>query len=339
MRVGFNPHKDKTQTTSEYFHQVIIPVYIPNKEGYFKDCFEILKLCLDSLFKTIHDKTYITIVNNGSCDLIVDYLNELYKVNKIQEIIHVTNIGYINAMLKGITGQNFSLITTSDADVLFLDGWQNATYSIFDDFPKAGAVCPTPSSRSFKRFTSNIFWDNFFFNKIQFEDVVNPLALKAFGSSVGNANFYNSIQLKKYLTLSTTNCKAVLGAGHFIVTYRASIFNNLESRYTDFILGGNSDDLFDLPVVKKGFWRLSTADNYSYHMGNVLEDWMPVEVSKLTQNDKKCFFELKPIQSSSKLAYFVKSKLFAKLILNKKIMQYFLIWKGLSKEEAKNYIT
>ena len=44
------------------------------------------------------------------------------------------------------------------------------------------------------------------------------------------------------------------------------------------------------------------------------------------------------MQSSSKLAYFVKSKLFAKFILNKKIMKYYLIWKGLSKEEAKNYL-
>lgn len=339
MRVGFNPHKDKVQESSDYLHQIIIPVYIPNQEGYFKDSFEILKLCLDSLFKTIHDKTYVTVVNNGSCDMIVDYFNVLHKANKIQEIIHVTNIGYINAMLKGITGQNFSLITTSDADVLFLDGWQNATYSIFEKFPKAGAVCPTPSSRSFKRYTSNIYWDNLFFNKIQFNDVVNPLALKAFGYSVGDANFYNSIQLKKYLTLPSAGCKAVLGAGHFVVTYRASIFNALESRYTDYILGGNSDDIFDLPVAKKGFWRLSTADNYAYHMGNVVEDWMPNIVSKLIQNNEGTDFKLKPIQSSSKLAYFVKSKLFGKFILNKNVMRYFLIWKGLSKEEAKNYLT
>lgn len=338
MRVGFNPHKDKIQSASDYFHQVIIPVYIPNQEGYFKDSFEILKLCLDSLFKTIHNKTYVTVVNNGSCIEVVDYLNDLYKANIIQEIIHVTNIGYINAMLKGITGQNFSLITTSDADVLFLDGWQNATYSIFENFPKAGAVCPTPSSRSFKRYTSNIYWDNLFFNKIQFNNVANPLALKAFGFSVGDSNFYNSIQLKKYLILPSTSCKAVLGAGHFVVTYRASIFNALESRHTDYILGGNSDDIFDLPVVKKGFWRLSTADNFAYHMGNVLEDWMVDGVSKLKQNVEECNFELKPIQSSSKLSYFVKSRLFAKLILNKKIMRYFLIWKGLSTEEAKNYL-
>lgn len=338
MRIGFNPHKDKIQTTSDYFHQVIIPVYIPNLEDYFKDSFEILKLCLESLFKTIHNRTYVTIVNNGSCDLIVNYLNELHKENKIQEIIHVTNIGYINAMLKGISGQNFPLITTVDADVLFLKGWQKATYAIFENFDKVGAVCPTPSSRSFKTHTANIYYDNLLNSGIQFTDVVNPEALKAFGHSVGNDNFYNSIQLKKYLTISCKNTQAVIGAGHFIVTYRGSIFSNLEKRYTDYILGGNSDDLFDLPVVKKGFWRLSTTDNFTYHMGNIVEDWMFDEVSKLEQNKEESSFQLKAVKSGSKWSYYIKSRLFAKFIFNKKIMKYFLISKGLSKQEADIYL-
>ncbi len=73
-------------------------------------------------------------------------------------------------------------------------------------------------------------------------------------------------------------------------------------------------------------------------MGNVVEDWMFDVVSKLGQNEEESSFALDPIPSGSKLAYFVKSKLFAKFILNKKIMQYFLIWKGLSKEEAKVYL-
>ena len=42
MRIGFNPNKDKPKSTSHYFHQVIIPVYIPNQEGCFKDSFAIL---------------------------------------------------------------------------------------------------------------------------------------------------------------------------------------------------------------------------------------------------------------------------------------------------------
>jgi hypothetical protein len=125
MRIGFNPNKDKIQESSEFFHQVIVPVYIPNQEGYFKDSFAILRYSLQSLFKTCHTKTYFTIVNNGSCDSVVDYLNALHHENKIQELIHTTNIGKLNAILKGITGQQFPIITITDADVLFLNDWQN----------------------------------------------------------------------------------------------------------------------------------------------------------------------------------------------------------------------
>lgn len=340
MRVGFNPHKDKTQATSDYFHQVIIPVYIPNQEGYFEDSFKILKLCLDSLFKTIHNKTSITIVNNGSCIGVVDYLNDLFQKNKIQEVIHTSNIGKLNAVLKGISGNSFPLITVSDADVLFLNGWQEVSYAVFGAFPKAGAVCPTPSSRSLRTFTANVYWDLFFSNKLKCTPIVNPDALKMFGLSVGDADFYNPVQLKKYLTVTNDDKKAVVGAGHFMTTYRGEVFNNLEDRFTKYKLGGDSEGQFlDIPVVKKGFWRLSTADNYAYHMGNVLEDWMYDTVSKLLLNNERSDFDLKPIQSSSKLAYFVKSKLFGKFILNKKIMKSYLIWKGLSKEEAKNYLT
>jgi hypothetical protein len=43
-------------------------VYIPHQEGYFKDSLKILQLCINSLVATVHAKTCISIVNNGSCD-------------------------------------------------------------------------------------------------------------------------------------------------------------------------------------------------------------------------------------------------------------------------------
>jgi len=338
MRLGFNPNKNKEVLKFDYFHQVVIPVYIPNQEGYFKDSLEILQLNLASLWKTVHDKTYITIVNNGSCQFVVDYLMTLHKENKINELIHVTNVGRINAMLKGIVGHNFDLITTSDADVLFLDGWQDAAYQVFQNFPKCGAVCTTPSSRSLRTFTANLYWNFFFSKRMKFIDVQNKEAMKKFAVSVGNEDFYNEAQLKKYLTISNKYGSAVVGAGHYVITYRASIFNSLEKRFTDFVLGGKSNNLFDTAVIKKGFWRLSTLDNYTYHMGNTVEDWMYDEVSKLKENSPKNDFLLQPKKSASRLHYIVKNKIFGKFILNKKIMKYFLRRKGLSKEEASNYL-
>lgn len=339
MRVGFNPHKDQPQQASGYLHQVIIPVYIPHQENYFKDSFEIFQLCLESLFSTIHNKTHLTIVNNGSSKTVVDYLNELYRENKIQELIHTSNIGKLNAILKGISGTDFPLITIADADVLFLNNWQEATYSVFENFTKAGAVCPTPSSRSLRTYTANVYWDLFFSGKLKFSKVVNPDALQMFGHSVGDIDFYNKIQLEKYLTVSNGKTEAVVGAGHFVTTFRREVFDTIENSYASYKLGGDSESKFlDIPVVEKGFWRLSTADNYAYHMGNVLEDWMQVEFDKLKINKTESNFELKKTKSGTLFSNFVKNKLFAKLILNKKVMRYFLIWKGLSKEEAKVYL-
>jgi hypothetical protein len=339
MRVGFNPNKNQSHNESDYFHQIVIPVYIPNQEGYFKDSLQILQLCLSSLFKTSHNKTYVTIINNGSCAVIVDYLNELYQQNKIQELIHTVNIGKLNAILKGIVGNNFPLISISDADVLFLNNWQEASYAIFESFPQTAAVCPTPSSRSLRTHTANIYWDLFFSSTLNFSKVFNPEALLMFGHSVGDSDFYNKTQLEKYLTVTKGKIKAVIGAGHFVSTYRGEVFSDLKNRYSKYKLGGDSESEFlDRPVVKKGFWRLSTADNYAYHLGNVLEDWMQVELDSLQVNTTESDFVLKKVKSGSLFFNFIKNKLFSKFILNKKIIRYFLVWKGLSREEAKTYL-
>ena len=338
MRIGFNPQKDKEQAPNDFFHQVVIPVYIPNQEGYFKDSFTILKHCLDSLFKTSHIKTYFTVVNNGSSNEVKCYLDDLFQNGKIHEVIHTTNIGYINAMLKGITGQLVPFITTADADVLFLENWQEATYEIFKVFPKTGAVSPTPNSKMLKFLTGNIFFEKGITQNVRFSEVKNPQAMESFAKSIGNPKLFSEINLDKYLTINKNNFGAVIGAGHFVVTYRSDIFDGLEKRYTNFILGGDSDFIFDLPVVKKGYWRLSTADNYAFHMGNTLEEWMLTTVEDLKENNLTCDIVplLTKIESNAFMNWF-KINVFSRILFRKSIWRLFLRYKGLTKEEATSY--
>lgn len=340
MRVGFNPHKDQIQQSDDYFHQVILPVYIPSFEGYFKDSFAILKYCIDSLLLTVHSKTYITIVNNGSCETIVNYLNELLAAQKIHELLHTTNVGKMNAVLKGLSGNDFPLVTIADSDVMFLPDWQKATYAVFENFPKAGAVCPTPSSRSYKTYTANIFWDYFWSRKLQFTAVKNPEGLKAFGHSVGNENFYNRYQLEKYLTLTQGNTKAVIGAGHYLATYRHEIFKKGLPKQTRFRLGGTSErDILDIPVVKSGYYRLSTEDNYAFHLGNVTESWMTDALDKLINT---LVAEVKPPDLKSikgiGIGYFIKIRLFSKIIFHKSILPLFFRFKGLPTRMVQAYL-
>lgn len=339
MRIGFNPHKDKIDNTSDYFHQVVIPVYIPNFDGYFKDAFKILQICLESIFKTSHNKTFITIVNNGSCFEIRDYLNNLLQENKIQEVFHTQNIGKLNAVLKGIYGANFKLITITDADVLFLNNWQKATYEVFYAFPKAGVICPTPSPKSLRTYTSNIYWDLFFSNKLKFINVKNPKALLNFAYSISDEHFYNSHQLNQYFTVQSNNCKAVVGAGHFVSTYKKEVFNDLNIKYSNYKLGGDSEGkILDQPVLKQGLWRLSTEDNYAYHLGNVYENWMEAQLNELISEQNLFNYESNNLKKPSNFSNFIINKLFSKFILNKKIFKKFIVWKGLSSDAVENYL-
>ncbi|MEQ3662894.1 MAG: glycosyltransferase [Flavobacterium sp.] len=339
MRVGFNPNKDKILPKSDYTHQVIIPVYIPHQNDYFKDSFQILRFCLESLIITIHAKTYITVVNNGSCEEVIVYLNQLHKEKKIQEVIHSTSIGKLNAILKGITGHQFPLITITDADVLFLNHWQKATYEVFEAFPKTGLVCTTPSSKSFNDKTFNILFQKLFSKNLVFSKVKNPAAFEAFASSIGNPNFYKSVHFEKYLTLTNHNVRAIVGAGHFVATYRGNIFSDLGVTATPFSLGGTSEaEILDLPVIRKGYWRLSTDDNYTYHLGNVQEAWMKEIFDSLEKEDKGIDFVLhKPLKQPSRFQFWVNNKLPEKLFYRKGIRRLFLKYKGLTEEQAKTF--
>lgn len=338
MRVGFNPNKDQPIEKSNYNHQVIVPVYIPNQENYFKDSFQILQYCLESLFKTSHSKTYFTVVNNGSCEVVKTYLNLLQTENKIHEVIHTTAIGKLNAILKGLTGHQFPLITITDADVMFLNDWQKATYEVFEAFPKAGAICAAPSSKVLKQSTSSLIVPYLFCTKLSFIKVVNPKAMQMFATSIGAPEFYSKTHLEKYLTIKKKNIEAVVGAGHFMTTYRGAIFDELKTRFSPYALGGTSEGkLLDEPVNDLGYWRLSTADNYVYHLGNVVESWMQSELDtlhKCAELDLDLRLENKEKPSRN---WAVLNKIIFSFVVRKSIWKLFLRYKGLTKEEAQNY--
>jgi len=336
MRVGFNPHKDKVHESSVFLHQVIIPVYIPNQEGYFKDSFAILKLCLESLFNTIHSKTFVTIVNNGSNKIIADYLDSLFAENKIQELIHTENIGKLNAILKGLVGNDIQLVTISDADVLFLPDWQHETVKVFREVPKAGVVGIVPQFKTYESNCGNVLFDNFFSYKLRFIPVKNREALVCFYDSIGWTWDYNKDYLKYILGLEVnSNLTVLLGSGHFVATYKKDMFEELVS-YFGYKMGGNSESYLDRIPLKKGYWRLTTHDNYAYHMGNTIENWM-MNVSNKKKENVVLDYNFQNRKKTNIVSYFIKNRLFVKFISNKFLVKLFLKWKKLPKEMIEKY--
>jgi len=336
MRIGSNPNKEINQEQSFYIHQIIVPVYIPNEEGYFLDALKILKICLNSIFSTVHDRTFITIVNNGSCANVVKYLNELFEENKIKELIHTDNIGKINAVFKGLSGNNIELVTITDADVMFLSDWQSETIRVFSKIPKAGVVGIVPQFKMYKRYCGNVIFDNFFNRNLKFLPVKNKEAMIHFYDSIGWDRNYNQDYLQYALGLSHNNVKCFVGSGHFVATYKKDVFEELLSFIGGKKAAGIGEDYIDKKPLTKGYWRLTTYDNYAFHMGNIYEDWMeniPKKIKALEYSNLN-FIKHKKVSS---ISYFIKNKLFTRLITLNYVSQVFMKWKKLPKQMVKKY--
>jgi hypothetical protein len=340
MRIGTNPEKKKNKIPIDSYHRVIIPVYIPHFNGYFKDSFNVLKLCLDSLLKTVHLKTRITIYNNNSDRIVKNYIDKKFEESEIlDQVFHSkVNVGKINAILAASKGCIEPIITITDADVLFKNGWQKATETIFINFPEAGMVSPVPLSKLLYAYTANNWYYAFFKGNLSFEKVIDKEAMRKFDISLGNSNLhYNIEHLESYLVLKNkSNFEAVMGCGHFVATLKRDVLDKGSNEPALIKISGNIVGKFiDRPNENLGFLRLATKKNFAFHMGNNTEEWMYEEYRKLQQetsygiNAKE--FKSRNISRNERLI----GKLILKLVKYKKINYFF--FKKIGLKNPKNY--
>lgn len=341
MRKGDNPTRDVLLSLSKSSHRIIIPLYIPNEKDYYSDAFRVFNYCLQSILKTSNSVVKITVVSNGCSITVNKKLLQLQEKGYIDELIIETEaIGKINSVLKAVRTASERLITITDADVLFDNEWERAVLEVFESFPNAGSVSPVPIFRTHLRLTCNIWFRNLLSKKLCFRPVKNPEAMTEFAKSIG----WGWLDLKYKDVIATLEAKnktiAVLGCSHFVVTYKREVFDCMPKENTVFQLGGNSELLYtDLSVIKMGGFRLATYDNFAFHMGNKIENWMENKFNNLNSIEKKMInYEHLPKLKNSKLEYFLTEKLFRKLFGVKSFYRFILKYKGLTDEQTKNFI-
>lgn len=341
MRTGINPTKGgKLIDKEECHHRIIIPVHIPHENDYFEDAYKIFEMCLASVLKTSVSKLKISVISNKCSDEINERLLQEYKKGTIDElIIEKEGIGKINSLLKAIRTVDERLITITDADVLFLNGWENAVVQVFNSFPNAGAVCPVPVFRKHFDLTSNIWIKNIFSKKIQFRPVKNPEALTLFAKSLGWEWLEKEFQDVIGTIKANNGTIAVLGCSHFVATYKKEVFDQLPKENSKYKIDGDSEFLYtDEPVLKMGGYRLATYDNYAYHLGNHYEDWMGKTFNELKIQEKTLQdYEKLPFLKKNVFKYFLNERIFKKILKNKKIHKKILTSKGLNKEQIFNF--
>ena len=341
MRKGKNISKDILLPISDSNHRVIIPLYIPNEEDYYKDAFAIFTYCLISIHKTAFSNIKVSVVSNGSCNSVNTNLFQLQEEGYIDElIIEKENIGKINSILKALRTAEERLITITDADVLFDNKWEDEVLAVFKAFPKAGSVSPVPVFRTHFRLTSNIWFNYLFSSRLKFRPVKDPESMTLFANSIG----WPWLDIKYKDVIATIKGKddtiAVLGSSHFVCTYKREVFTNMPKNNSIYKLGGNSEFLYtDLPVVRAGGYRLATYGNYAYHLGNVLEDWMTEKFTMLkTETKKQHHVEGLKELNATPFYYFFTEKLFMKIFRYRFICKYILKRKGLSDKQLKDLL-
>lgn len=286
MRVGMNPQKEERKVILKTNHRIIIVVYIPNEEGFYKDSLNVFKLSLDSLIATTNSSAAITVVNNGSYEKVSDLLDQYFKEKKIDTLIsHNLNIGKIDAQIGAARGAREKYITLTDADILFTNGWQEKVEEIFTVFPNVGSVSPIPVRTGLYARTSSVL-KYIILKKIKVKFIPIPENLESYNRFLSSINWdIETNENMKWPVVEYNNVRAIIGSAHQVLTIdRDILFTTTPSNPSLTLVGGNSEsDYVDIPIDKSGKLRLSTFNNYAFHIGNTIEDWM---LHVHSENDK-----------------------------------------------------
>lgn len=303
MRIGSNPNIHKSITMASFSHRVIIPVYIPNAEGYFAEAFSVFKVCMQSLLQTINDDTAISIISNASSVEVNAYIYQLWEEKKIDRAIFNTeNVGKMNAIMAETRASFEAFITYSDADVFFDKGWLQQTYQMFQQVPKAGFVSMNPTPKNYIHADSTLLsnWYTIFFNKKKTKQICSYTDLEHFHKSIGKDQSYTDAMWEGNI-YTITEANYILGAGHFCCTIKKTPTLQYVPKQKSLIgvSGGSESVYLDIPFDKSGLYRISSPKAYVWHMGNILEkEWATKKLEEI-ENFKENTFSFHTIQGNS----------------------------------------
>ncbi|PWG04277.1 glycosyltransferase family A protein [Polaribacter aquimarinus] len=320
MRIGTNPNIHKEIDILQKSHRVIIPVYIPNFEGYFKDSLNVFKVCIESLLLTINTDTVISVISNASCDEVNQYIFNLKKEKKIDRaIFNEENVGKMNAIIAEARASFEDIITFSDADVFFDKNWLSNTFNIFNNFPKAGLVSMNPMPGSYGFAASTIFSNIFVLKKEKTSELCSFSDLENFHKSIGrDKKLTEQLYNKNIAYLKSNNVNALIGAGHFCCTIKRTLTLNYvpKEKSNKAASGGSETKYLDIPLDISHQWRLSSTKAYIWHMGNTLEKELYLEKLESLKSFKEKNFNFHGLMHDNSYLFskFIPYKLKLKLV-------------------------
>ena len=140
-RIGMNPSRGKMSDYSPARVTVMVMTFVPNDIGYFKDRFDVMRVCIESILKNTKEPFDLMVFDNGSSDEVLKYLRKLHHSGFIDFLLlsskNIGKIGALQIMCKAAPGE---VIAYCDDDVFFLPGWLKRHLEVIDTYPDVGVV-------------------------------------------------------------------------------------------------------------------------------------------------------------------------------------------------------
>jgi glycosyltransferase involved in cell wall biosynthesis len=274
MRIGKNPSKHAVAARSSAPTTVALLVYVPFETGYFREGLDVLKLCLQSIYQNTTLPHDIFVFDNGSTKSVVDLLVAEHRSGRIQYLaLAGANIGKAAALNFIIGATPGEFLAYTDGDAFLFPGWLEAHMQILETFPDVGIVNGLPARHLMNwatESTVSIATDHPDIG-IESGKLIPEETLKSICEGTGRSfdEYLKETHEVDDLRLTCRGVQAFVGAHHFQFLARKSTLLKVGPVPVSSALG-TSELEFDQMMDKRGYLRLSTAEQYVFHLGNTL---------------------------------------------------------------------
>jgi glycosyltransferase involved in cell wall biosynthesis len=282
-RVGVSPTRSIVSEYKPARVTVAVLTYIPELDGYYTHRLDVLKLTLASIIANTTLPYDLMVFDNGSCKAVVDYLRDMKIAGKVDYLLLSSrNVGKIGALRVLFDAAPGELIAYSDDDIFFYPGWLKAQLEIFETFPNVGMVSGMPVRDRVERASKTLH--KFMEEKpsgleISYQRRISDEWERDWAASVGRdpeehlKNTKDSLDL----ILKYGGVEAFGSANHFqFMSPKAVITQAVPAEWSGRLMGQMIE--LDEAVDALGCLRLTTADRYTRHMGNMVSVELAEEV-------------------------------------------------------------
>ena len=295
MRAGKNPYKINKEIAPPTKVTIGILNSIPHLSGYYREVWDVFQLCLASIRANTTGVEYeLLVVDNGSCPEVRAYLQKELGNGAIDYLIlNKRNIGRPNGVRQVLRSATGDIVVYADGDIYFKLGWLQAQIQVLETYPNAGVVGALPVRHLRNYYTeATDRWVTENADQIIKEDgdLIPESWILDYANSLGYDNTEDTLNEWRQMTDTRITYKelpAYVGSSHMQFMMPRQMIQQLpHQRFTQ--ATGLNREIMDAIVDELGFLRLSTAEPFVHHMGNVLqEEWLIEQAQKLLATTSK----------------------------------------------------